>query len=116
MQFNWKVRLGMVIGGAVIVAVALAGAAWGALDPGIVRDALTLIGGLLGGLGIAGGPGRVAAAVLLFAVLPWLPSCGAGAQVDVERCTATVLRCAVEVAADCIPQDDDACPLREPSE
>ena len=111
MQFDWRVRLGLVIGGAVIVAVAIAGASWGALDSELVDDALKMVGALLAGLGIASGKGRGVAALILAASMG-VASCGGSQGVDVERCSATVLRCAVQVAADCIPRDDgEACPL-----
>ena len=112
MQLDWRVRLGLIVGGAVVVAVAIAGAAWGALDSEIVDDALKMAGTFLAGLGIASGKGR-AAAVLLFAAIPWLPSCGAGQTVDAERCTEAVLRCAVEVAANCIPHEGESCDVRD---
>jgi len=83
MQIDWRVRLALVIGGVVLVGVALAGAAWGALDEGIVQSVVTVIGGLLTGIGLAGGPSRGAGvAVLILAVLPLTSGCGAACQTE----------------------------------
>jgi hypothetical protein len=111
MVFDWRVRLGLIVGGAVVVAVAIAGAAWGGLDSALVGDLLKMVGSFVAGLGIAGGKGR-AAAVLLLVALPWLPACGGSQETDVARCTATVLRCAGEIMEDCVcSEDDDSCSL-----
>lgn len=75
MEFDWRIRLGLVIGGVVIVGVALAGAAWGALDSDLVQQALALIGGLLGGLGIAGGRGRGAGVMALLLCAGMMTAC-----------------------------------------
>jgi len=51
MQLDWRVRLGV----ALLGAVALAGAAWGDLGSDTVGMVLGIVGGLLGGVGLAGG-------------------------------------------------------------
>lgn len=72
MQLDLGFRLALVVGGVIVIAVALAGAAWGALDNGLVQQVVTIAGGLLAGLGLAGGPSKGAGAaglLLAFALV-----------------------------------------------
>lgn len=73
MILDWRVRLGLVITGGVLVGLALAGAAWGRLDLGAAMQALTGFGALLAGVGLAGGKGP---GVLLFALALSTAACG----------------------------------------
>lgn len=60
MQLSKQSRLALIIGAVVIVCMVVAGAAWGNLESGLVRDAMYFVGGILSGgaLGgaLAGGP------------------------------------------------------------
>lgn len=112
MQLDWRIRLALVIGGVVVVAVALAGAAWGSLDGPLVHEALTVVGGILAGLGLAGGPSRGAgAALLILALSAPLAACaswqepGPAGACETETAVVDGLEAARGAVAPLIPAD-----------
>ncbi len=119
MQLSTPVRLAVVIGAVLIVIAVVVGIiiTGGELDASaILAGAGALLGGLLVGIGAAGGPSRGAgAAVLLLALCAPLAACSGDQSVDVGRCSSAVLRAAQDVATACWPRrseaDEAACPL-----
>ena len=116
MQLDWRIRLALVVAGACIAIAAILGAAFGALDSTIVISALSVVGSLGVGVGVAGGPSKGSgAALLLLALCAPLAACSGDQSVDATRCTAAVLRAAQDVAVACWPQREGAaeaaCPL-----
>jgi len=81
MVLDWRLRLALIVGGVVLVCVTLAGAAWGDLDLETAMQSLTALGALLAGVGIAGGKGGAAAALVIVAV-SGLGGCGAACQTE----------------------------------
>jgi hypothetical protein len=55
-QIDWRVRLGLGLGGIGLIAMAIAACAWGDLDHSALASVLTVAGGLLAGVAAAGGP------------------------------------------------------------
>lgn len=56
MQLEWGVRIALIAGGAVVAATALVVSIWQPEALGILADAIKVVGGVLIGGGIAGGP------------------------------------------------------------
>ena len=101
MVLDWRIRLALVIGGVLVIGLAIAGDAWGDLDLGSWHPLLVGIGSLLVGIGGAGGRGAAAAGLLL-AVSWGLSGCGAACQT--ERTVVDALGEGLE-AADTIAGD-----------
>lgn len=93
MVLDWRLRFALIVGGVVLVGVTLAGAAWGDLDLEAAMQALTALGALLAGVGIAGGRG--AAAVVLVAAIG---ASGCGAACQTERTVVDALGAGITAA------------------
>lgn len=94
MVLDWRIRLALVVGGVVLVGLAIAGDAWGDLDLEVAMSALTALGALLAGVGIAGGRGGAAAVVLVAA----LGASGCGAACQTERTVVDALGAGITAA------------------
>jgi len=102
MILDLRIRLALVIGGVIIAVVALAGSSWGSLALDYER-VLTVLGALLAGLGVAGGPSKGAAVVLLMASA--LTTGGCGARCVTERNVVNALGAGIAASSAVVPEN-----------